>query len=62
MLAEPALISLYGLAGTNELVFGLLLLLFLFTRWDPFILSGERAMAYFIGQAGGKLLPVAQPG
>ena len=45
------LFSLYGLAGVLELVGGLLLLLGLFTRPVAFVLSGQMAVAYFIGHA-----------
>ncbi|MDO4640390.1 MAG: DoxX family protein [Neisseria sp.] len=41
--------SLYGFAGILELVGGILLLLGLFTRPVAFILSGQMAVAYFIG-------------
>ena len=41
-------LSLWGVAGTIELVFGALLVLGLLTRLAAFILSGEMACAYFI--------------
>ena len=44
---EP--LSLFGVAGMIELVFGGLLILGLFTRLAAFILCGEMAFAYFIG-------------
>jgi putative oxidoreductase len=44
----PAL-SLIGFAGMLEIVGGLLLLIGLLTRPAAFILSGEMAVAYFIG-------------
>jgi putative oxidoreductase len=44
-------LSLDGFAGVLEIVGGLLLLLGLFTRLTAFILSGEMAVAYFIGHA-----------
>jgi len=37
----------FGVAGTIETVFGILLLLGLWTRLSAFILSGEMAVAYF---------------
>ena len=41
--------SLYGAAGSLELVLGGLLMLGLLTRPVAFILSGEMAFAYFMG-------------
>lgn len=51
--------SMVGLAGVLELVGGALLLVGLFTRPVAFILSGEMAVAYFIGHApkGNFLVP-----
>ena len=49
MFAKIELMSLYGAAGTLELVFGALLMIGLFTRCAAFVLSGEMAFAYFIG-------------
>ena len=46
------LFSLMGLAGTLELVGGVLLLVGLFTRPTAFVLSGEMAFAYFMGHGG----------
>jgi putative oxidoreductase len=43
------LISLVGFAGIIELIGAPLLLLGLFTRPVAFVLSGEMALAYFIG-------------
>ena len=48
------LFSLYGVAGMLELGGGLLVLLGLFTRPAAFILSGQMAVAYFIGHVSGK--------
>jgi putative oxidoreductase len=45
------LLSLDGFAGMLEIAGGLLLLVGLFTRLAAFILSGEMAVAYFIGHA-----------
>jgi putative oxidoreductase len=56
------LFSLYGAAGSLELVFGGLLLLGLFTRLAAFILSGEMAFAYFIGHAPRAFLPLLNNG
>src|SRR5215468_4031818 len=43
---DVTLFSLYGLAGTLELVGGALMILCLFTRPVAFILAGEMAFAY----------------
>ncbi|MGA2288776.1 DoxX family protein [Bradyrhizobium sp.] len=48
MFAKVELFSLFGAAGTIELVLGGLLMLGLLTRIVAFILSGEMAFAYFI--------------
>jgi putative oxidoreductase len=45
------LVSLLGLAASLEIFGGLLLLLGLFTRPVAFVLSGEMAVAYFMGHA-----------
>ena len=49
MFAKIELMSLYGAAGTLELVLGGLLMIGLFTRLVAFVLSGEMAFAYFMG-------------
>jgi putative oxidoreductase len=49
MFAKVELFSLYGAAGSLELVLGALLMIGLSTRPVAFILSGEMAFAYFIG-------------
>ena len=49
MFEKVELMSLYGAAGTIELILGGLLILGLFTRPVAFILCGEMAFAYFIG-------------
>src|SRR5215510_1667109 len=54
---DVTLFSLYGLAGTLELVGGALMILGLFTRPVAFILAGEMAIAYFIGHAPMGFLP-----
>jgi len=46
-----ALTSLAGVAGLLEVVGGPLLLVGLFTRPVAFVLSGEMAVAYFLGHA-----------
>jgi putative oxidoreductase len=57
-----SLISLAGVAGFLELVGGALLLVGLFTRPVAFVLSGEMAVAYFIGHAHNGLWPVLNGG
>jgi len=56
------LFSLYGLAGTIELVGGVLLLIGLFTRPAAFILSGEMAAAYFIDHFPKGFIPLLNGG
>jgi len=56
--------SLVGVAGMIELVFGTLLLIGLFARFAGFILSGEMAVAYFMAHAskGHVLSPILNQG
>lgn len=49
MFAKVELFSLYGAAGSLELVLGALLMIGLLTRIVAFILAGEMAFAYFMG-------------
>ncbi|MFT4172289.1 MAG: DoxX family protein [Rhodocyclaceae bacterium] len=58
------LFSLIGLAGVLELVGGALLIIGLFTRPTAFILSGQMAVAYFMGHAprGNVLMPLMNNG
>jgi putative oxidoreductase len=56
------LFSLYGLAGSLEIVGGILLVLGLFTRPVAFILSGEMAFAYWMGHAPRSIYPVLNNG
>jgi putative oxidoreductase len=51
MFDNLELMSLPGIAGILEVVGGALLLIGLFTRPTAFILSGQMAIAYFIGHA-----------
>lgn len=51
------LLSLAGVAGILELVGGFFIFLGLFTRPVAFLLSGEMAVAYFIGHAPKGFLP-----
>jgi len=54
--------SLPGVAGMLETFGGLLLLLGLFTRPVAFLLSGEMAVAYFVGHAPRGFWPVLNQG
>jgi putative oxidoreductase len=56
------LFSLMGLAGTLELVGGLLILIGLFTRPVAFVLSGFMAAAYFMAHAPQNFYPVNNGG
>jgi putative oxidoreductase len=56
------LFSLYGFAGSLEIVGGILLLFGLFTRPVAFILSGEMAFAYFMGHAPRSFYPLLNGG
>ncbi|MGO4711504.1 DoxX family protein [Bradyrhizobium sp. 2TAF24] len=62
MFEKVELFSLYGLAGSLELVGGILLVLGLFTRPVAFIVSGEMAFAYFMGHAPRAFLPILNNG
>jgi putative oxidoreductase len=62
MFANVTLTSLYGAAGSIELVFGGLLILGLFTRCVAFILCGEMAFAYFISHFPRSFFPVVNQG
>ena len=56
------LMSLIGLAGAIEIIFGVLLLIGLFSRLSAFILSGEMAVAYFMAHAPAGVLPIQNHG
>jgi putative oxidoreductase len=56
------LTSLPGVAGTLELIGGTLLLVGLFTRPVAFLVSGEMAVAYFMGHAPQGFWPVLNQG
>ena len=58
--ASPATMS--GAAGVIELVFGVLLVIGLFTRLSAFICSGMTAVAYFYAHAGRGFFPIVNGG
>ena len=58
--ASPTTMS--GAAGLIELVFGVLLVIGLFTRLSAFILSGLCAVAYFYAHAPGGFYPLVNRG
>lgn len=60
--SEFELFSLYGVAGTLEVVGGTLLLVGLFTRPVAFLLSGFMAFAYFIAHAPKSFWPLLNGG
>ena len=62
MFEKVELMSLYGAAGSIELLLGGLLILGLFTRPVAFILAGEMAFAYFIGHFPKGFLPLINGG
>jgi putative oxidoreductase len=55
-------LSLFGVAGMFELVFGGLLIIGLFSRLAAFILCGEMAFAYFIGHFPKGFFPILNGG
>ena len=62
MFAKVEPLSLFGVAGMFELVFGGLLILGLFSRIAAFILCGEMAVAYFISHFPRGLIPLLNNG
>ena len=56
------LFSLYGFAGSLEIVGGILLVFGLFTRPVAFILSGEMAFAYWMTHAQRSVFPILNGG
>lgn len=64
MFDELKVLSFFGMVGILEVVGGLLVLIGLFTRPAAFILSGQMAVAYFIGHAnqGHVLSPMLNQG
>ena len=59
---HPALLSLPGIAGMLEMIGGVLLVVGLFSRPVAFLLSGEMAVAYFIGHAPKSFFPALNGG
>jgi putative oxidoreductase len=55
-------LSLFGIAGVIELVFGGMLMLGLLTRLVAFVLSGEMAFAYFIEHFPHSFFPLLNEG
>jgi putative oxidoreductase len=55
-------LSLFGIAGIFELIFGGLLILGLFSRLAAFILCGEMAFAYFISHFPKGFYPILNGG
>lgn len=64
MFDHLSILSLIGVAGILELVGGVLALVGLFVRPVAFVLSGEMAVAYFVGHAphGNALFPTVNQG
>jgi putative oxidoreductase len=62
MFEKVEWLSLYGAAGTIELIGGILLVLGLFTRPVAFIASGEMAFAYFMSHAPHGFFPILNHG
>jgi putative oxidoreductase len=62
MFAKVEPLSLFGVAGMFELVFGGLLILGLFSRFAAFILCGEMAFAYFISHFPRGFIPLLNNG
>jgi putative oxidoreductase len=62
MFEDVTPLSLWGVAGMIEVVFGGLLLLGLLTRPAAFILSGEMAFAYFIEHLPHSFYPILNEG
>jgi putative oxidoreductase len=62
MFAKVTPLSLFGVAGMFELVFGGLLILGLFSRPAAFILCGEMAFAYFISHLPRGFIPLLNNG
>jgi putative oxidoreductase len=61
-LEDVTPLSLWGVAGMIEFVFGSMLMLGLLTRLAAFILSGEMAFAYFIEHLPHSFYPIINDG
>ena len=62
MFDKVQALSLFGVAGMFELVFGELLLVGLFSRLAAFVLCGEMAFAYFISHFPRGFIPLVNGG
>jgi putative oxidoreductase len=62
MFEKVEVLSLFGIAGIIEFVFGGLLILGLFSRLAAFILCGEMAFAYFIAHSPRGFIPMLNNG
>lgn len=58
----PAILSMPGIAGIFELVFGTLILIGLFTRVSAFLMSGMMAVAYWLVHAPNSFYPSVNHG
>jgi putative oxidoreductase len=61
-MANASPMTMSGAGGVIELVFGVLLVVGLFTRLSAFIASGMTAVAYFYGHAGRNFFPIVNQG
>jgi putative oxidoreductase len=61
-MSDTPILSLGGIAGVIELVFGALLVVGIFSRVSAFILSGLTAAAYFIAHAPQGFFPLLNGG
>jgi putative oxidoreductase len=59
---NAAPMTMSGAAGLIELVFGILLVIGLFTRLSAFICSGMTAVAYFYAHSGRGFFPILNGG
>src|SRR5665213_4601554 len=62
MFAKVEPLSLFGVAGMFELIFGGLLIFGLFSRVVAFVLCGEMAFAYFISHFPRGVIPILNGG
>lgn len=54
--------SFFGFGGLLEIIFGVMILVGLFTGWTAFLASGEMAVAYFMSHAPQGFLPIVNKG